>query len=258
VYDEKMSELHDWICDELELEHDVAQGIRGMTVQRVQEWLNIHNFGIAIDGDFGPVTDLQVRRFQSHADIAATGVVDGETFGALVRPMTQALRQRLNRSATVGAAVIEYAYAHLAAHPREVGGTNRGPWVRLYMRGLDGPDLAWCAGFTTFVLAQAAESIEAAMPIAGSFSCDVLAAQGGDTGRFVADDSVPMADLTPGSIFLVRRTSTDWTHTGIVTQAYDDAFDTIEGNTNDAGARDGIEVCARSRGYASKDFIIVD
>ena len=58
-----------------------------------------------------------------------------------------------------------------------------------------------------------------------------------------------------GSIFLVRRTPTDWTHTGLVTDAVPVAFDTIEGNTNDDGDREGFEVCSRSRGYASKDFI---
>lgn len=229
-----------------------------MAVRRVQEWLDLHGFGLAIDGDFGPATQLQVRRLQSHAGITDTGVVDDETFDALVRPMTQALRQRLDRSVAVGTAVVDYAQAHLAAHPREVGGANRGPWVRLYMRGQDGPDLAWCAGFVTFALAQAAESLRVAMPIAGSFSCDALAAQARDTGRFVPEDSVGAASLTPGSLFLVRRTATDWTHTGIVIQAYGDAFDTIEGNTNDEGSRDGFEVCARSRGYENKDFIVVD
>ena len=33
---------------------------------------------------------------------------------------------------------------------------------------------------------------------------------------------------------------------------------TIEGNTNDTGSREGVEVCARTRSYAGKDFIIVE
>ena len=60
-----------------------------------------------------------------------------------------------------------------------------------------------------------------------------------------------------GSIFLVRDTATDWTHTGIVTGADLDSFDTIEGNTNDDGLREGTEVCARSRGYTAKDFVAI-
>jgi len=33
-------------------------------------------------------------------------------------------------------------------------------------------------------------------------------------------------------------------------------FQTIEGNTNDDGSREGYEGCQRVRGYASKDFIV--
>jgi hypothetical protein len=71
----------------------------------------------------------------------------------------------------------------------------------------------------------------------------------------IARGDVSFSELTAASVFLVRRTSTDWTHTGLVTQFHDDFFDTIEGNTNDDGNREGYEVCARSRGYKGKDFI---
>ena len=43
-----------------------------------------------------------------------------------------------------------------------------------------------------------------------------------------------------------------------MTWADADGFDTIEGNTNDDGAREGTEVCARRRGYTAKDFITID
>jgi hypothetical protein len=36
-----------------------------------------------------------------------------------------------------------------------------------------------------------------------------------------------------------------------------DTFRTIEGNTNDAGDREGYEVCARTRGYDKKDFVLI-
>jgi hypothetical protein len=37
----------------------------------------------------------------------------------------------------------------------------------------------------------------------------------------------------------------------------EEVFETIEGNTNDEGSREGYEVCHRVRGYGSKDFILV-
>ncbi len=63
--------------------------------------------------------------------------------------------------------------------------------------------------------------------------------------------------IKPGMFFLNRRTTTDWTHVGIVLEANDEVFMTIEGNTNDEGSREGYEVCQRIRGYRKKDFIVI-
>jgi Putative peptidoglycan binding domain len=257
VYQDKTSELEDWIRDEVELERELTQGDTGQAVGRVQEWLNLHGFGLVVDQDYGPVTARQVGRFQDAAGLPTTGEVDAATFDALVGPMTEALRQRLDQSTGLGQAVVEYAAAQLAVHPRETGGENRGPWVRLYMQGHSGPAFLWCAGFASFVLSQAAESLQVDKPVDGSFSCDSLAAQAREAGRFLAETDADPATVPAGSIFLVRRTAADWTHAGIVTEADADGFDTIEGNTNDDGLREGTEVCARRRGWTGKDFIVI-
>jgi hypothetical protein len=182
--------------------------------------------------------------------------VDESTFAALVAPMLEVLRQRLDQCIDFGTAVVDFAQAHLAVHPREVGGANRGPWVRLYMGGNEGSAFAWCAGFVTFLVEQAAQPLQEDKPIEGAVSCDMLASQGSDAGLFVAEADAVRSSLPPGSIFLVRATDADWTHTGIVTAALDNSFETIEGNTNDSGDREGYEVCARTRSYPGKDFIL--
>lgn len=56
-----------------------------------------------------------------------------------------------------------------------VGGQNRGPWVRLYMKGHEGPDLPWCAGFVSFVTSQAAQAFDTRLEIPYTVSCDVIA-----------------------------------------------------------------------------------
>ena len=61
-----------------------------------------------------------------------------------------------------------------------------------------------------------------------------------------------------GSFFLIRRTSKDWTHTGVVVDATAEAFRTIEGNTNDQGSSNGDGVYQRTRGYKNADFFVVD
>lgn len=257
VFETALSELEPYIRRELELAAPLAQGATGPDVRRVQEWLDLHGHSVVVDGDFGPATALGVSRFQESRQLPATGGVDPQTYSALVAPMQQVLAQRLTQSVPVGTAVVEYARAHLAVHPREVGGPNSGPWVRLYMRGRQGADFPWCAGFVTFLIHQAAESLQIEPPVAGSFSCDTLAQQGRTAGTFLAEaDAVPAA-LTPGSIFLVRSSPGDWTHTGVLTGASEATFDTIEGNTNDAGSREGVEVRARSRAYPGKDFLLL-
>jgi hypothetical protein len=248
--------LADWIRREVEFEREISQGQRGPAVKRVQEWLTAHQCGVAVDGDFGAVTKRAVQKFQGQVGLEPSGVVDRETFERLVQPMRRVLSLSVPRTAgSLEQVVVATAQAHLAQHPIEVGGQNRGPWVRLYMEGRDGPEWAWCAGFVTFIVRQAVELLNARMPIAGSFSCDSLASQARNEGLFVPEREASRDTMRPGAIFLVRRTSTDWTHTGFVADFAAGAFDTIEGNTNDDGHREGFEVCARSRAFKDKDFI---
>jgi len=47
-------------------------------------------------------------------------------------------------------------------------------------------------------------------------------------------------------------------HTGIVVAAHADSIETIEGNINNEGSREGYEVCRRFRGYGKKDFILLN
>lgn len=125
------------------------------------------------------------------------------------------------------------------------------------MNGNEGPDWPWCAGFASFILTQACQTLDVALPIKTSVSCDVLAEQAKEKEIFVPEPKAKDRNLvTPGSLFLVRRTETDWVHAGIVLKADDDVFYTIEGNTNDDGSREGYEVCKRIRGYDKKDFIV--
>lgn len=234
---------------ELAFDGEVGLRDKGPAVKRVQEWLNLQGYGLAIDADFGRVSEDAVRRFQKARRLKVTGRVNKSTFTRLVRPMSDALRKLPRKPASLSAAIVACAKAHLAGQPREIGAANGGPWVRLYMNGMEGQP--WCAGFVSFILAQAAAAAGKPMPIAGSVSCDQLAAQGKAAGSFAAQPQV-------GSVFLVRgKVPGDWVHTGFVTGIQPDFFYTLEGNTNDTGDREGYEVCARTRGYAGKDFVVL-
>lgn len=257
IIDQNSGELGRWVRDEIEFPGEIKKGKRGAAARRVQEWLTLHGLGVVIDGDFGRVSEGTLQLFQFNHGLTETGIVDEETWAALVQPMVDTLVNPLIASVPLGDGVVEFASQHLIAHPREVGGANAGPWVRLYMKGFDGPSALWCAGFVTFCLNQAAEALMHPMPIGGSFSCDTLAHQGQQAGSFLSERHATPDRITPGSIFLKRSDPFDWTHTGLVTSAGDTLYQTIEGNTNDDGSREGYEVCARRRGYSKTDFIIL-
>lgn len=257
LIDQSEDDLSSWIKEEIKFPGEVRKGKRGSAAKRIQEWLSLHGHQVAVDGDFGGVTAHALEGFQKTKKLSTTGVMDLATHTALVKPMRDVLSHKPKAGKGFGTAVMSVAKAHLAVHPREVGGANKGPWVRMYMQGNEGKPWAWCAGFTTFCMHQASDAGAGSTPIKGSFSCDTLAAQAKNAGVYLSEKKASPENIPVGAMFLVRRTPTDWTHVGFVSEANSAAFATVEGNTNDDGDREGYEVCARSRGYTKKDFIVL-
>jgi hypothetical protein len=63
----------------------VFRGNKGDLVIWAQEHLYSAGYRIAIDGDFGPLTQSAVRSFQNRHRLPSTGVIDGATWDALDR-----------------------------------------------------------------------------------------------------------------------------------------------------------------------------
>lgn len=242
-------------------------GSKGMSVQRVQEWLQFHEFSTAIDSDFGPATAACLREFQSENGLKVTGTVNKATWNVLVDPMLKSLTEPAIRQRDSAVATVEsVAGQHLAQTPIEIGGPNCGPWVRLYCGGHDGAEWAWCAGFVTLILQQAYFYRSEKVPLPGSVSCDTIAAQAKSAGLFVSGRSIhnqksDWADFGGACIFLLRRTDTDWVHTGFATEATRTndgiVFKTIEGNTNNNGSREGFKATSRTRALSGANYDFV-
>ncbi len=242
----------------------LKRGVNNQSVKRVQEWLNYHNCRTGIDSDFGPATERCVRDFQGMKRKPVTGEVDPATWDLLVKPMKDALKQPRNvKNLSPQEAVLAVANQHVEQHPIEIGGANCGPWVRLYCEGNDGSTWAWCAGFVSMIMHQAYFYREAKAPIKGSVSCDTLASQAKAAGLFVHEGEITSGrrawdEFGAACIFLRRRTSTDWTHTGIAGTGSGNpaelVFSSIEGNTNDEGVREGFEACRRTRSVAGGNY----
>jgi hypothetical protein len=234
----------------------ITKPARSKQVRLVQEWLCLHGHNVVIDNGFGDATERVVAEFQSKSGLPATGQVDQSTMDVLVQPMLRAIAPDRSPAASIPAQAVRIAHRHLAEHPREVGGPNCGPWVRLYMGGGEGKKFLWCAGFVSYIFGQACRDVEKARPIVSSQSCDDLAKDAMARDIFFPGTKRPRAQPGPGWVFVRRKTEDDWTHTGLIVSADQSVFRTIEGNTNDDGSREGIEVCALTHSYEDKyDFI---
>ena len=244
--------------NDLVLDRTYRKGSRGRKVKLIQEWLCLHGFNIVIDGNFGFATEYAVKRFQGRNHLVVDGIVGKKTFERLILPMRNAIKRLPRAHQSLGRMVVACALQHYRQRPREVGGPNRGPWVRLYMDGREGPSQLWCAGFVSFILKQACQTLRVRVPIQASVSCDTLAARAKQKGFFIRGSEVAnKRQIHPGYIFLKRRVPGDWVHTGIVLRADQYVLHTMEGNTDHAGSRNGYEVCKRDRDYKKKDFIVI-
>ncbi len=150
--------------NDLIIDKNYKRGSRGKIVKLIQEWLSLNGFGVAVDGDFGAVSDFAVRKFQKKNNLNPDGVVGKNTFAALIEPIKYVLEEQTPKS-LLGSTVVAYAKRHLKQSPREIGGQNRGPWVRLYMKGNEGQQWVWCVRFSCFLMEQACKSKQLPLPI---------------------------------------------------------------------------------------------
>lgn len=225
--------------------------------KRVQEWLSLHGYGLVIDSDPGPATRNALGKFQARVGVGDdVGYLGRATWEQLVTPMARAFvmpraADATGRKRTLRELVKILAGQHLAQQPREVGGDNRGPWVRAYTGGHDGKDWRWCAGFAGTIVQQAAEAAGIAQPLPFTLDCDQIESFARHNGRLIPESK---QGLAPGDVFLCVN-GEDAFHTGIVTGVSQEYFATVEGNANAGGSPNGNEVCQRTRGYAKKRFI---
>jgi len=229
---------------------------------KIQSWLTLFSIwnptsgtATGIDGDYGPATERAVKNFQNEVGLTQSGIVTKVLFETLSENMKNAFEKPLI-SNNIRSLVLETAQNHLENHPFELiikGEANSGPWVRSYMNGNDGSLWYWCMGFVQTIIDQAASQLgkdfNALMPT--TFSCDTLGTHGLQKGLLTRYQKIRQdpSIIKPGDIFLIQKSKLDWTHTGIIISIDNNFIETIEGNTNTAGSRNGITVMKRVRNF---------
>lgn len=143
---------------------------------------------------------------------------------------------------------------------REIGSTNTGRRVQEYQAAttLDGTGWPWCAALTAWGLKETGEELKIEVPWTYSASCD-------EVWKDAKKRNLIRHKPERGDIFLVRArlkngkfSNTDAIHTGAVEEVAINGktWETIEGNSNDEGSREGYEVAANTR-PVSERFVFV-
>jgi hypothetical protein len=253
-----------FVAAELTFPGNIKVGDNGMPVRRVQEWLAFHKVAPGgVDGDYGPLTAHAVSVFQKSQSLSESGLVDQPTWSALTFPLRQ-VDSFISSDSNPRAAVVATAQAHLAQGPIEIGGENRGPWVRYYCHGHDGEEWEWCQGFASSVFQQAFDNLHTQAPFLTTIMdngtpvwclyvptfVDHVRMQGG----FVSgSDPALKQKLHQGAFFFVRSSKVVYQHVGLI-ESIDlnsGTFSSIEGNTNDDGSANGYKVARRVRSIGS-------
>jgi hypothetical protein len=143
------------ILRELDYNLPVTGVFDAATVNAVKDFqarhLDKHNMPLVVDGSVGDLTMWALKNPRSRVTIGAIdfSIMPDESFGG--HP--------------TGRAALQFAIDELKAGAGEVGGNNRGPWVKKY---LDPTGLAegnsWCAAFISWCFLQAAGGDKKAMP----------------------------------------------------------------------------------------------
>lgn len=127
--------------------------------------------------------------------------------------------------------------------------SNAGPYVERLLRvtGL-GAGQPWCAAYVADVGVSA---LREKWPLPKTAACRAL-------GLFAAEKGILRETPEVGDVFLLHYPSLGrFAHTGFVTKVLSPTrIETIEGNTNDGGSRDGWGVFRRTRAVKPADRFV--
>lgn len=222
----------------------------GHDVDRLQGFLKAHNYYPGkLDGEFGPLTAAAVKAYQVDQHLTADGVPGPITWAQM---FPDDAKQEFERVKTEEAGVSDLSLAALVRASsfigvRERGGPNRGPEVEMFIKSCGGePGDAWCMGFVQYCVATEAKNIGVEDPLKpNSLHCLTVW-----NAQQKLGNTKSISEARMGDIFIMDFGAGKG-HTGFVKHAANGVIETIEGNTNGTGSREGDGVYAKTRKYTA-------
>ena len=227
------------------MDNILHKGDEGSAVSQLQQLLSQRGYAAGVDGTFDSTTWQALRAFQTQnldqhgQPLVIDGVAGPLTWWSLQHPKPFIETPTAVDYATLpgsggsvpGRAALAAAISELKAGSGEIGGDNRGPFVRKYLApaGIDEGN-SWCAAFVSWCFMQAAGGSKATMPFSYTASARSLLAEFKRQGWSSAPGSGYLPQ--PGDIVVWWRVSlAGWLgHTGLVHSVQDGMLYTIEGN----------------------------
>ena len=208
---------------------------------------------LSADGGFGTNTFDAVELFQMrHTDLDGRPlIVDGRvgaaSWGALFGRDTVPASP-VEADSDLAKKVLEIAASQVGKLEQPLG-SNAGPEVDAYLAsvGLDSGNF-WCMAFVFWCFREAAKSLPVKNPaIKTGLVLDAWnRARSGGLVTLTTEQALhDPSKINPGMVFIMS-TGAGSGHTGIVVAVRGSVLETIEGNTNDGGSRNGIGVFRRT------------
>ncbi|HQI81086.1 MAG TPA: peptidoglycan-binding protein [Deltaproteobacteria bacterium] len=225
----------------------LRRGSKGPEVKELQRLLTQRGYPVDKDGDFGDQTWRAVRAFQAQnldqhgQPLKIDGEVGPLTWWSLThpKPSIEAVSAvdyavmppaRAGGSA-LGRAALKTAISEMVSGAREIGGDNRGRFVRKYLApaGLDEGE-SWCASFVSWCYLSSCGMDVSRMPFPFCPGAREMLRQ--FRRRGMAHPPRSGYDPRPGDIVVWWRERLEgWKgHVGLVHQLRDGMLYTIEGN----------------------------
>lgn len=224
----------------------IKKGSTGAAVTELQNILRELDYNIPVTGIFDAETVKAVKNFQSshlnkhNAPLTVDGEVGDLTWWSLQNPRTIVTTSVIDfkvmpnasfGGSSIGRSALQFAINELIAGSGEVGGNNKGPWVKKYLEPTGLPEgNSWCAAFISWCFLQAAGGNKSAMPFNYSAGARDVFNQYKRKG-WTFDGTGDM-QLQPGDIVSWWRVSmpSGFGHIGIVHHFEDGFIYTLEGN----------------------------
>ncbi|MFI5956894.1 peptidoglycan-binding protein [Cryptosporangium sp. NPDC051539] len=215
---------------------DIVKGQKSGCVTELQSLLNHHGAALAVDGDFGGLTDSAVRRFQSDAGLSVDGRVGPNTKAALYGVVTPPSSPPPGGGYS---AMLRVAQAEADAGVRE-GSARANSYGQSVGLSISTSGYAWCAVFVSWVAQQTG-----ATDFRHSYVYNwVKAARAGQHGLSVTTSPAP-GDIVAFDWDGNNNYTGGQEHIGIVRSVSGSSFTTVEGNTHVEGndnSGDGVYV----------------